>query len=121
MLGKIKFRAPDKTKTSDISFIDDYYASEKIGRARLGKLNLYYRDLGKKYYVPYDYIDNAFVRVCECVENEFGNSDEYYKLVLVHNKKEFANLLFQKIAETDQVLDGIKTMNPNVKIGYEKK
>ena len=27
---------------------------------------MYYRDLGVKYYVPYDYIDRTFTRISEC-------------------------------------------------------
>ena len=53
-LGKLKFRGVDKKKISDEEHAQDYQSAEAIGRVRLGKLCLYYRDLGKKYYVPYD-------------------------------------------------------------------
>ena len=52
-LGRLKFRCVDKSKISDDEHIADYNAAEPIGRVRYGKLGMYYRDLGKKYFVPY--------------------------------------------------------------------
>ena len=50
--GKLRFRGVDKKYIDDQAHIDDYNSAETVGRVRLGKLCLYYRDLGKKYYVP---------------------------------------------------------------------
>ena len=47
--GKLRFKGVDKKHISDPEHIADYEAAEPIGRVRLGKLCLYYRDLGKKY------------------------------------------------------------------------
>ena len=49
--GKLKFKGVDKQYISDDEHINDYNSAEAIGRVRLGRLCLYYRDLGKKYYV----------------------------------------------------------------------
>ena len=46
--GKLKFRGVDKSILSDEEHRQDYETAESIGRVRLGKLCLYYRDLGKK-------------------------------------------------------------------------
>ena len=51
--GKLRFRGVDKVYINDQEHIDDYNTAEEIGRVRLRKLCLFYRDLGKKYYVPY--------------------------------------------------------------------
>ena len=64
--GKLSFRGVDKKKISDEEHVQDYQSAEAIGRVRLGKLCLYYKDLGRKYYVPYEYIDRSFTRISEC-------------------------------------------------------
>ena len=89
--GKLRFRGVDKKIISDQEHIDDYNAAEAIGRVRLGKLCLYYRDLGRKYYVPYDYIQRSFTRISE-VQPDDSPAYFYYRLILVHDNAEFANL-----------------------------
>ena len=116
-----RFRGPDKTIISDRAHTDDFNSSEQFGRVRLGKLCLYYRDLGKKYYVPYEYIERAFTRISECPEDEFSNNHEYYRLILVHNDKEFANLIFSEEKLIKQIYDNLLLLNPEIKIGFEKK
>ena len=113
----MRFRGPDKKKIEDESHVQDYLAAEKIGRVSLGMLCLYYRDLGKKYYVPYDYIDRAFCRISECQPDD-SPAYYYYRLILVHEEKEFANLIFNKEEEVDAILEKLPNLNPAVKIGY---
>ena len=115
--GKLKFKGVDKKHISDPEHIADYEAAEPIGRVRLGKLCLYYRDLGKKYYVPYDYIDRAFCRISECQPDD-SPAYYYYRLILVHGEKEFANLIFNEEADVDKLLELIKEINPATAIGF---
>ena len=116
--GKLKFKGPDKTYIRDEAHVDDYNATEEIGkRVRLGKLCLYYRDLGVKYYVPYDYIDRAFIRISECAPDD-SPAYYYYRLILVHGEKEFANLIINKEEDADLVLDRLKGIRPEIKFGY---
>ena len=115
--GKLRFKGVDKKHISDAEHIADYEAAQAIGRVRLGKLCLYYKDLGKKYYVPYDYIDRAFCRISECQPDD-SPAYYYYRLILVHGEKEFANLLFNEEADVDKLLELIKQINPATAIGY---
>ena len=116
-LGKTKFRCPDKSKISDDEHISDYESAEKIGRVSLGKLGLYYRDLGKKYYVPYSYIHRAFTRISECQPDD-SPAYYYYRLILVHDEKEFANLIFNEESDVDAIHEKLKAINPDIQFGY---
>ena len=84
--GKLKFRGVDKSVISDEEHRQDYEAAEAIGRVRLGKLCLYYRDLGKKYFVPYEYIDRSFTRISECQPDD-SPAYYYYRLILVQDSR----------------------------------
>lgn len=116
-LGKLRFRGPDKRKIDDEAHVKDYQAAEKIGRVSLGRLCLYYRDLGKKYYVPYDYIERAFCRISECQPDD-SPAYYYYRLILMHGDREFANLIFNKEEEVDAILEKLRGSNPSIQIGY---
>lgn len=115
--GSIKFKGVDKKYIKDAEHIDDYKAAEEIGRVRLGKLCMYYRDLGVKYYVPYDYIDRSFTRISES-EQEFGGPTYYYRLILVHDGREFANLIFNEEKDVDLIHARLKELHPEIEYGY---
>ncbi len=115
--GKLRFRGVDKIYINDQEHIDDYNTAEEIGRVRLGKLCLFYRDLGKKYYVPYDYIDRAFTRISECQPDD-SPAYYYYRLILVHGDKEFANLIFNKEKDADDALARLSECAPSMAVGY---
>ena len=116
-LGKPKFRGVDKKTISDQAHVDDYNDAEAIGRVRLGKLCLYYRDLGRKYYVPYEYIDRRFTRV-SVVEPDDSPAYFYYRLILVHGEKEFANLIFEKEEDVDRIHARLAEIRPEIEMGY---
>lgn len=116
-LGRPRFRGVDKKYIKDQEHIDDYEAAQAIGRVRLGSLCLYYKDLGKKYYVPYDYIQRAFCRISECQPDD-SPAYYYYRLILCHDEKEFANLIFKEEKDVDRLLELIKEINPATAIGY---
>ena len=115
--GRLRFRCPDKTKIEDAAHAEDYQNSEAIGRVTIGSLCLYYRDLGKKYCVPYDYIDRAFCRISECQPDD-SPAYYYYRLILVHGEKEFANLIFNKEEEVDRILEILPQKHSGIRIGY---
>ena len=117
-LGKLRFRGPDKSRIDDDAHIEDYKNSDSIGRVTLGELCLYYRDLGKKYYVPYPYIDRAFCRISECQPDD-SPAYYYYRLILMHGEKEFANLIFNKEEEVDTILQKLPERNQAIKIGFQ--
>ena len=84
---------------------------------RLGKLCLYYRDLGKKYFGPSEYIDRSFTRISECQPDD-SPAYYYYRLILVHGEKEFANLIFNKEEEVDKIHARLKEIRPEIQYGY---
>ena len=115
--GKLKFKDVDKKTLDDPAHVDDYTAAEEIGRVRLGTLGLYYRDLGRKYFVPYEYIDRRFTRV-NIVEPDDSPAYFYYRLILVHGEKEFANLIFEKEEEVDNIHARLQEIRPEIAFGY---
>ena len=115
--GKLRFKGVDKKKIQDQAHIDDYNSSVAIGRVRLGKLCLYYRDLGVKYYVPYEYIDRAFTRISECQPDD-SPAYYYYRLILVHGEEEFANLIFKEEKDVDRIHARLQEIRPEIQYGY---
>ena len=106
MFGRLKFKGVDKKRISDEAHVEDYKSALEIGRVRLGKLCMYYRDLGVKYYVPYDYIERCFCRISECQPDD-SPAYYYYRLILVHGEKEFANLIFNEKEDVEKILDDV--------------
>lgn len=115
--GKLKFKGVDRKTISDEAHIQDYQSAEEIGRVRLGELCLYYRDLGVRYYVPYEYIDRSFTRISECQPDD-SPAYYYYRLILVHDGKEFANLIFNKEEDVDLIHQKLKERHPEIAYGY---
>ena len=115
--GKLKFRDVNKKIVDDQAHIDDYQSAEEIGRVRIGKLCLYYKDLGRRYCVPYDYIDRRFTRV-SVVEPDDSPAYFYYRLILVHDEKEFANLIFNKEEDVDRIHERLAEIRPEMAMGY---
>ena len=116
-LGKIRFRGVDRKYVSDEAHAEDYKNAPAIGRVRFGSLCFYYRDLGVKYYVPYDYIERAFVRISETKPDD-SPAIYYYRLILVHDEKEFANLIFNREEEADDALARLSERAPGMAVGY---
>ena len=116
-LGRLEFRGVDKKLLKSEALAAEYEALEPIGRVRFGEQFLFYRDLGKKYYVPYSYIDRSFTRISECQPDD-SPAYYYYRLILVHNGKEFANLIFNKEEEVDRIHEQLKERHPEIQYGY---
>ena len=78
---------------------------------------LYYSDLGKEYFVPYEYIDRCFIRISECQPDD-SPAYYYYRLILVHHDNEFANLIFNQESEADLAIERIKEIRPEIQTGF---
>ena len=118
IFGKVrKLKGVDNRYIRDAEHINDYNAAPAIGRVRFGALCFYYRDLGVKYYVPYDYIERAFIRISECQPDD-SPAYYYYRLILVHGEEEFANLIFNKEEEADEALTKLAERCPDIAVGY---
>ena len=116
--GKLKFKNVDKTTLDDQAHIQDYESAEVIGHVRLGKLCLYYKEFGRYHCVPYSYIDRSFTRVSECQGNDFMADTYYYRLILVHDGKEFTNLIFEKEADVDHIHARLQQIRPEIEYGF---
>ena len=116
-LGGIRLRGVDKKRIRDEAYIEDYKNAPAIGRVRFGEKSFYYRDLGVKYSVPYKYIERAFIRISETQPDD-SPPIYYYRLILVHGEKEFANLIFNKEAEADAALAKLSEHALEMAVGY---
>ncbi len=105
---ELSFRTPDKKTVKGDSYENDFNSSDKIGRVTFGNLGLYWKDLGKYYFCEYPYIDNAFNRISECSEDEFSQNYSYWRLILEHAGKEFANLIIDKEEDAKAALEKLK-------------
>ena len=78
-------------------------------KLRVGEKGVYFRDGLRMRYLPYDYIDRAFIRVQEtrsrmcCGQANFN----YFRVVFVHAGKEFADYMSEKEKEMDDALAAI--------------
>ena len=116
-LGKIRLRGLDKKYISDDAHVEDYKNAPAIGRVRFGELCFYYRDLGVKYYVPYESIERAFIRISETQPDD-SPPIYYYRLILVRGEKEFANLIFNKEEQADEALAKLSERAPDMAVGF---
>lgn len=114
----IRFRGPDKSfeKLNDALHNADYRTCEARGRVRLGKECLYYNDLGVTYYCPYGYIERAFGSYSMCQPDD-SPPYYYYRLILVHGEKQFANLIFEKEEDVKYLLTRLKEKLPELLLG----
>ena len=116
---KFKFRGPDKTfqRIDSPEFNAEYRAAEAVGRVSFGENRFFYRDLGVRYYCPYDYIERAFTRISECQPDD-SPAYYYYRLILVHGEKEFANLIFNEEKDCDEAIFRLQKRNSDMAVGY---
>lgn len=123
--GKLRLRGVHGEVITVGPMIEDHEAAvqyghqglRKLPRVRLGELALYYRDLGKDYFVPYEYIDRTFTRISECQPDD-SPAYYYYRMILVHGEKEFANLIFNKEEDIDRVHARLLEIRPQIALGY---
>ena len=87
----------------------DFDSAAVFEKLRVGEKGVYFRDGLRTRYIPYDYIDRAFIRVQEtrsrmcCGQANFN----YFRIVFVHDGKEFADYLSEKEKEMDDALAAI--------------
>ena len=87
----------------------DYENAQVFERLRVGELGVYFRDGFKIRYIPYEYMERAFIRVQEtrsrmcCGQANFN----YFRIVFVHDGKEFADYISEKEALMDDALAAI--------------
>ena len=87
----------------------DYTNAKVFDKLRVGELGVYFRDGFKTKFIPYDYIDRAFIRVQETQGRMCcGRANwYYYRMVFVHGGKEFADYMSEKEKEMDDAVAAI--------------
>jgi len=101
----------------------DYDSAAQFDKLRVGSLGVYFRDGFKLRYIPYDFIDRAFIRIQEvngkmcCGKAVF----QYFRIVFMHGVKEYADVLSEDEKAMDDALAKIHEMAPAIPIGLEEK
>ncbi len=97
----------------------DYSEAAVFDKVRVGRLGLYFKEGLKTRFVPYDYLERVFIRINEvngklcCGTATFA----YFRLVLVHEGKEFADVISENEKAMDEALALIAKRAPAVAIG----
>ena len=87
----------------------DYENAQVFEKLRVGALGVYFRDGLRIRYIPYDYMDRAFIRVQEtrsrmcCGQANFN----YFRVVFVHDGAEFLNYMSENEKAMDDALAAI--------------
>ena len=98
----------------------DYNSAQLFDKLRVGKLGVYFTEGLKTKYIPYDYLERAFIRIKEvngklcCGSTVF----QYFHLVFVHGGKEFADYISEDEKAMDSALASIHELAPDVAIGF---
>ena len=101
----------------------DYETARRFDKLRVGKLGVYFRDGLKLRFIRYDFIDRAFIRIHE-VNGKMccGNTVfQYFRLVLVHGGREYADVISEDENAMDEALALIHENAPSVAIGFENR
>ena len=87
----------------------DFENARVFEKLRVGELGVYFRDGLRMRFIPFDYIDRAFIRVQETRGRMCcGQANRYYyRVVFVHDGKEFADYMSEKEKEMDDALAAI--------------
>lgn len=117
-MAEKKFITPDGALQS-VEVSADYESAERFDNVRVGKLGVYYRLGLKMHFMAFDTLERAFIRIQEvngkmcCGSLTFA----YYRLVLVRDGKEYADVLSESEKAMDNALAKIHENAPNLAIG----
>ena len=87
----------------------DFENARVFEKLHVGELGVYFREGLRMRFIPFDYIDRAFIRVQEtrgrmcCGQANWY----YYRVVFVHDGKEFADYMSEKEKEMDDAAAAI--------------
>lgn len=117
-MAEKKFCTPDGI-TQNAALTADYQGAEKFDSARVGKLGVYYRDGLRTRFMAFDTLERAFIRIQEVTGKMCCGSVafNYYRLVLVREGKEYADILSESEKAMDAALAKIHENAPTLAIG----
>ena len=99
----------------------DFEAAQVFEKVRVGALGAYFKSGLRMKYIPYDYVDKAFIRIhemdgkCCCGSTKF----QYFSLVFVKDGKEIIETLSEDEKSMDEALAAIAKSAPSLKIGVD--
>ena len=84
----------------------DYEKAKEFDKLRVGDLGVYFRDGFRVKYIPYEYLDRAFIRIQQAhgTKTVGAVTYDYFRMVFVHAGEEFASCLSEKEKAMDQAL-----------------
>lgn len=117
-MAEKKFYTPEGALSSE-ELSADYRESEKFDNSRVGKLGVYYRDGLRTKFMAFDALERAFIRIQEVTGRMCCGSVNftYYRLVLVRDGKEYADILSESEKAMDAALSKIHENAPTLAIG----
>ena len=118
----MKFSGPEG-KLESPELTADYENAERFEKTRVGKLGVFFPSGFGTKFIPYSYLDQAFIRVHEvdgklcCGKATFY----YYRLVFVRDGKEFIDVISEDEKAMDGALAAIAENAPDVATGFSGK
>ena len=99
----------------------DYEKARQFDRLRVGEMGVFFRDGLRTRFIPFDYMDRVFIRVQETRSRMCCGQTNwyYYRIVFVHDGKEFVNYMSEKEKDMEEALAEIAAKG--VATGYIKK
>lgn len=101
----MKFNSPEG-KLDSAALSTEYEEAEKYGKLRVGSTGVFFPEgLGVKY-IPFSFIDRAFIRIHEvngklcCGSTVF----QYFRMVFMHDGKEYADFINEDEPAMDAAL-----------------
>ncbi len=121
-MAEKKFYTPEG-KLVDAEISADFESARLFDKLKVGKSGVFFREDLRLKYIPYSFIQRAFIRIHE-VNGRMccGNTTfQYFTMVFVHDGKEYGNVLSEKEDAMDAALALIHETAPEIAIGVEEK
>lgn len=114
----MKFTSPGgKIENREIE--KDYESAVIFEKLRVGDTGVFFKSGFAMKYLPYDYLERVFLRIHE-VEGKLccgSTVFQYFRIVFVHDGKEFADIVSENEKVMREALAAIGAHAPQVKIG----
>lgn len=111
--GTMIFQLPDKSTINDIEHSEDFSQNKKYKSVCVGDLGIYYSKGSRRFFVPYDKIDRAFLRIKEVQGDDFGPY-QYYSFIIQSDGKELTDIYFSDENKADQIIKAINVKNSSI-------
>ena len=107
-------------RITDPAVVEEYENAERFDKVRVGKTGVFFPYNLSIKYIPYKYMERAFIRINEvngrmcCGKAVF----QYFRLVFVRNGKEFIDAISENEKAMDDALAAIARNAPQVATGF---